>query len=229
MLVANFCRARVVGRAQHADESTAEVAEEIAAVICGWEPEDLRPVERGADDGAMGAGVLIGVDGIAHAADAGRLLFLPFAAIHSSLRGTPRFTSSQESWPTSLTCIRPLVESTAKVKGLRRPNTQMARVDALVCRVEGVVRGNRAIGVDAQQFAQRCVQRLRVGGHGILAHGHVQLAVVSEMNGATVVILPRPARADPGSAVRCRPVPRRVVKSAVKRLTRLCMGAAAVV
>src|SRR5213075_742748 len=69
-------RARVVRRGQHADKAAAEVAEEITAVVRARKAEDVRPVERGANDGAVRAGVLIGVDGIAHAADSGR--FQPF-------------------------------------------------------------------------------------------------------------------------------------------------------
>ena len=126
MPVAKPAEVRIAGRAQHADEAAAEVAEEIPPVVFGREVRGHGSIESCADDRAARAGIRVGVNRIAHAR-------LTPGGLGPSVCGQPKFapaiawfTSSQVSWPTSLRWMRPLVRSTAKLKGLRRPRPQIA-------------------------------------------------------------------------------------------------------
>ncbi len=53
---------------------------------------------------------------------------------------------------------------------------------------ERIVRRDCAVRVDPQHLAQQVVQRLRIGGHGVLADGDVQLAIRAEVQRPAVVV-----------------------------------------
>jgi hypothetical protein len=55
-------------------------------------------------------------------------------------------------------------------------------------RRKGIVDRNRSIPVDAEYFAQPVSEGLRVWCIGILAHGHIELAVRSEVDRAAVMV-----------------------------------------
>src|SRR5688572_17800391 len=63
---------RVARAAGHTNESAAVIAEKVAARVLRREIRDGWPVERGANDRAVRAGVLIGVDRIANVGDSRR-------------------------------------------------------------------------------------------------------------------------------------------------------------
>src|SRR5919112_1823706 len=81
-----------------------------------------------------------------------------------------------------------LVGLDSKAEGVAKPE----RPDGAVCAcgplVEGIVPGNRAVLVAAQSLPRQVAKGLGVLALGVLTHSHIELAVLAEVYGPSVVV-----------------------------------------
>ena len=77
-----------------------------------------------------------------------------------------------------------------KAKGKRIAETECPDRTIVPARgiVEGIIRRDRAVGIDAQDFSEQVGKSLRVCAVGVLADADVELSVRSEMETASIVI-----------------------------------------
>ena len=169
-----------------------EISEEIVAVVLSGEIALGRIVKRAGGDGEAGVGteaVAVSEDRPGDVRIAGGAFGLRPAVIGTGvefvdfLPGVLADVVDEDFPGTGLHAEGERVSQAERVDGTVDPGGRAG--DALEMR--GVVRGNGAIGIDAEDFAAEAVEVLGRGAVDVIAGGDVELAVLAEVHRAAVV------------------------------------------
>ena len=182
---------RAVGGIEHLDIA-AQVGEEVFANIAARELRGRRVVERAADDGDRPVRMAIGIERIAVGADRG----LRVGGLPEALAIRPAVVGASDAVVDLLPGVLADVIDEDAARSRLNPEgeriAQAQRPDGSVVAggrgIEGVVRWNGAVRVNAKHFAEQITECLGVAAVGVLADAHVQLAVQAEMQAAAVVV-----------------------------------------
>src|SRR5215213_3387046 len=166
----------------------AEVSKEVVADITAREPPGGRVVEGAAGYGTsrgVRAAMPVGEDGIA-------VLRIRLGALVSG----PPVVRSRSAPIDLLPSILPHVVDehlagvglNRKAEGVAKPERPNGTVTPRSPLVEGVALWDRAVLVDAQHLPLQGAQGLRVVAVGVVAHGHVEHSVLTEVYGSSVVV-----------------------------------------